>query len=291
MKRRFIICIAALLITLFCAVSLAACGDEEQDINEEPTFPTEAEIAGDNVFTEGCTLDDIYNLLVKANNFTIEGRTSYIEGDYEEHNHSFAKVSGNVVHTTSFNREGLIEYEYYYFIDEYLTYNIYVNHKEINNYDSIKFLSQYEDKIDFDLGKLLYTYLDLFLHEMLIYNEGITFNEDWWGNYVQDGYINLNGNSFEFGCVAVYEQDSNCYEEFEYKIYAVNATEVTADQPSEYFEKAVWAPEVIHNGIIYSKETDLDGSEYYYVDGQTADYVEGTMPETTINTLPVRERN
>ena len=59
-------------------------------------------------------------------------------------------------------------------------------------------------------------------------------------------------------------------------------TEIAAEKAN-----ASWQDSVYYNGVNYEKGTDAEGKEYYYVYYKEN---ESAVPEKTINTLPVKER-
>ena len=119
-------------------------------------------------------------------------------------------------------------------------------------------------------------------------NGNIVVNTDnIFGRYVEgSAYVRLLGNSLELGYIEdlsdAYSTDVTSYK---WTISGVNATTVEIPDEVRALEaEAEWPGYVNYNGVLYSKRTDTDGSEYYVVTSAPADAV----IEETINTLPVR---
>ena len=109
------------------------------------------------------------------------------------------------------------------------------------------------------------------------------------GESIEGAYVKLNGSSIEIGWEEEYS-DENYDTKGTYRFVwsGVNATTVEIPAEVRAVEaEAEWSSDVNYNGVRYKKATDADGNEYYYV---VSGVGEGAVPEKTINTLPVRER-
>lgn len=303
MKRRFMICIAALLITLFCAVSLAACGDEEQNTDNDQ--PNEVETLS---FDENSSLSEIKAALAGANTYrhefkfignSIDGGTAgallsgiYSDGimkyvlngyedavDFTEDMYLF-RADGQYYSYSSY-----IKGNYPYTKSNYLIIDPHPLYKILFPDINLYLLKETEGEIGID-DKAVF---DIFLRPISPSGSINSTYVDSIIDSINTTYVEVGNNSIEYGFH--YTDKHNCWD-VAYKIYGLNEPTEPIDISHIIggIDEAEWAVEVLYNGYAYYRSS-IDGEECYMVVGKTKDYVEGTMPETTINTLPVRERN
>lgn len=276
MKRRFIICIAALLITLFCAVSLAACGEEEKAIDNDQ--PNESETLS---FDENSSLSEIKAALAAAESYKIDSSLDYYnsEGNYfQTVSSTYCKgISRKSVNIDYGGGEVVTLAEVYTFSLNGLYYS-YIDQ------GAIIYCEKSTYNINYDLDNVLYSLMEN-NDTVLVDNNGTDYN-------IKDSYVKVAKDTIEFGYTLYETQHNENSYTIKNKLYGLNEPTEPIDISHVIgdIDKAVWADKVYYNGYEYAK-TSIDGEECYVISGTTKDYVEGTLPETTINTLPVRERN
>ena len=118
-------------------------------------------------------------------------------------------------------------------------------------------------------------------------NEEEIASEDY---QVTSSYVRLKGSVLEFGWSEEGKPGTSREgetEQYDIKIYGVNATVVDTSKIQSELADAEWDDEVWYNGYHYVKDVDKDGNEYYYIESSNNSEAE---PEKTINTLPVKPR-
>ena len=257
--------------------------------------------AGDSIFNEGASLDDIITALENAESLTYTLEYNYEGTDdsgayYSEYVEQY-KIASNTQFVTAIQILRTNGSEEMYAVDEYtwLANGIYYSVRtESENYNEttveettveknlapVKPLLAYIDNMDA-------VWADTIERCLAIDEEGnIVPNELYISDrYVVDNaYVRFNGNSLEIG----YDYSdlyTNMVMSEKHIISGVNAT--TADIPDEVRAlevEAEWSNYVDYNEVRYTKTIDADGSEYYIVTYNP----DGAVIEETINTLPVR---
>lgn len=281
------------LFALICCIVMAlgvfvACNDDTG---------TGGDGAGDSIFNEGTSLDDILTALENAESLTviqehkIEGTDD--RGAYQAELSIQVKTNRNMAAGTYSQISRVGEEEELYDINEYswLSNNIeFLVRMEPQNYDGTTdeymTVEKYSEEL---IGNVYERQVDE-IEELLTVDEsgGIVVNTDnIFGRYVEgSAYVRLLGNSLELG----YTEDlSDAYStdvtSYKWTISGVNATTVEIPDEIKALEaEAEWPGYVSYNGVSYSKRVDTDGSEYYVVIYNS----DGAPIEETINTLPVR---
>ena len=289
--RKKVLALFALICCLVMALGVfAACNDDTG---------TGGDGAGDSIFNEGASLDDILTALENSESMTVtqeqEAEGTDERGAYQATLSIQGKANRNMITLTYAQTYRTGETEELYNADQYiwlLNGVEYVVQDVIRNYDGttsenitaekcleqlIGNRSRYEQEID-GIERLL----------TVDENGNIVVNTDnIFGRYVEgSAYVRLLGNSLELG----YTEDlSDAYStdvtSYKWTISGVNATTVEIPDEIKALEaEAEWPGYVNYNGVDYRKETDTDGSEYYVVIYNS----DGAPIEETINTLPVR---
>ena len=293
MRKRLFLVLAVVCIAAVFAGVFAGCNNGDGNGGGGSTG------AGDKIFTEGATLEDILTALENAESltywYTQEGEYSDgPEGEvYESKGVYDYKLTQDAIYLSADYREN--EYEYihniYYYRSEGVDLTVtLLDGSEGASESAVKERAEldperYSDMLyDMGAGKLA-DYLTTDAGGNIVI-DAAKMDE----GYVQgSGYVRLNGNSIEIGYDFDYSYEENGVDRGSLTLIwsGVNAT--TVDIPAEVRAleaEAEWADSVYYNGVSYEKETDENGEEYYFVRHAEEDAV----IEETINTLPVRER-
>lgn len=286
MKRK-VLTLFSLICCLVMALGVfAACNDGDG---------TGGDGAGDSIFNEDASLDDIITALENAESFTLTtiqnrsapfGAFNLTEDDTSEYRINKTAYSYTA---SSTDIEGKHERENHY---EYrfngIDYSIRLSYSDgvYADGDVEKSTTQTNGDDYFVNG---YNNLFTLITEFLTANdknEIIVNVPDSYVSYVEgSAYVKLNGDSLEIGYEESYSNYANWHQRVTHIISGVNATTVEIPDEVRALEpEAEWPGYVSYNGVSYSKRTDTDGSEYYVVSYAPADAV----IEETINTLPVR---
>ena len=296
-------------LSLFFVVLLAVCipcaflagcnGNSDDDGTDGNTSNNDSNGdktgSGDEIFTEGMTLAQLRAATENIYNFTVEyqfggteseansyynGKTVFKFDDYDYYEYEDCLSIENGVDDYSYVYEGFsfcqdgyyydYDYDYRYGSEEEKS----IEKSLLTNVDSYKF-SLWEEGIEYltdgEAG--------------LKVNEEEIASEDY---QVTSSYVRLKGSVLEFGWSeegkpgTSYEGET---EQYDFKIYGVNATVIDTGKIQSELADAEWDDEVWYNGYHYMKDVDKDGNEYYYVYSGG-----GNGAEETINTLPVKPR-
>ena len=347
MKKRFLICIAALLVAVMFAVLLAACGDGEQNNDNETaqnngngttTAPGSDFAADITAWDVGVSVDSgqtlaseidrqrLLEILRSATSWVVEATIEYSHSDTEQNYHSYiaakhirdgddyVRIRDDKDHVVEYDETGSEDFvsdwsgysvELYNFGTEIAYRYLERKDKHINNgvaeieeTESFE-KTMYTDGWVRDAGAIFNTQNELIymIEELCIEEDGIIkFKDDAkqslnhnYADDVIDLYITITGGELELGFTYVwYGDNGEAYgsQKAKYKVYGINGTKIDF---AKDISEAEWVEKVYYNGFIYEKAY-LNGEECYVVTGTTIDYIEGALPETTINTLPVRER-
>lgn len=284
MKRKVLTLFALICCIIMALGVFAACNDGDG--------------AGDSIFNEGASLDDILTALENSESMTVtqeqkaEGTDD--RGAYQAELSIQVKTNRNMAAGTYSQISRVGEEEVLYDRNEYswLSNNVeFLVQIETQNYggttDENMTVEKYSEEL---IGNTYERQVDE-IERLLTADENgnIVVNTDnIFGRYVEgSAYVRLLGNSLELG----YTEDiSDTYSagviSYNWRISSVNATTVEVpDEVRALESEAEWSDYVNYNGVLYSKRTDTDGSEYYVVDGFTST---DAVIEETINTLPVR---
>lgn len=304
MNKRIYFCTTVLLVLILILVLLVACNPTEKADSNNSTGTIDPEIpdSDDDIFTENATYDEILSAMEKAESLTVAYEISSVKTDYAgkkelRTRRVHHKIAGDVVimtntYTSQINdtvnyacntdyhyRSAGVDYSAYTFIDA--SEKLYISY--INKNLAEIYLDYYADAIC-NLG-------------VEIFSEYTTTDADGdiivktvdMENYV-DGtaYVKLNGNSIEIGFELKYfDEYGESVENARFTWSGLNNTTVDIPDDVKAMEaSAKWSQYVNHNGVSYRKDTDADGNEYYYVDNIEP----GSVPEKTINTLPVKDK-
>ena len=255
-------------------------------------------VAGDKIFIEGATLQEIITALENAESFTQtqwwkESGTDHWGDEYtDEVTYRYEVTDSAVVqYSESFEgaeptssvfaqyRSGDIDYEMEYAESG----EIYGCSKSLAAIDPDLYSYEAEFFGVERFGDMPVKYADgkiSFDHESA---ENNAIN-----GYVKgSGYVKLVGSSIEIGWSYEDPDDlGDAIEKHKFSISGVNTTTVEIPDEVRALEaEAEWSLWVDYKGVTYRKEIDENGQEYYYVHEKDD---ESAVPETTINTLPVR---
>ena len=281
------------LFSLICCIVMAlgvfaACNDGDG---------TGSNGAGDSIFNEGASLDDILTALENSESMTVtqeqkaEGTDE--RGAYQATLSIQGKANRNMVTLTYAQTYRTGETEELYNADQYiwlLNGVEYAVQDVTRNYDGTTSENITAEKCLEQLIENRYEQQIDGIERLLTVDEsgGIVVNTDnIFGRYVEgSAYVRLLGNSLELGYTeALSDAYSTNVTSYKWTISGVNATTVEIpDEVRALESEAEWSDYVNYNGVSYSKRTDADGSEYYVVTYNP----DGAVIEETINTLPVR---
>ena len=265
--------------------------------------------AGDKIFTEGATLEDIITALENAESVTItqhykhvgtnnEGK-AYVDDSIRQYKFDVNNGGSSFMDYLIYQEDGVtdvieshINRMYSYFSGDviYTTTVYYDADGKIEGHRAEKCLADILPSSSSSVGQEAVKWLEALTTDAdgnIVLNDRVIM--EGFESYVEgSGYVRLNGSSIEFGWE---EEYSNEYDQqkSDYKITLSGVNATTVDIPAEVRAleaEAEWADSVYYNGVSYEKETDENGEEYYFVRHAEEDAV----IEETINTLPVRER-
>ena len=229
--------------------------------------------AGDVIFTEDASLDDINAALEKAESLTFA--VTHSDGSWWTYRVTYSSIETlSDTDTNYYWRDGGVDYYY----------STYTYDGETSVH-SEKNLEQIYPELYY--GALTVN-AELMFWDLTTDEAGnIVVNPEEVDGYVEgSGYVKLSGSSIEWGYETVDAEGVTIGTKIVFS--GVNAT--TADVPGDIktLEKDIeWAEWVSYNDVEYSKAEDENGDEYYYVSGKDDP---NAVPEETINTLPVREK-
>lgn len=290
MKKKLCLLMALVCCVAVFAVAFAACNDNGGKSGNGGG-------AGDVIFTEDASLEDILTALENAESLTYtydyavsffndpeesEVQATYHQTGKNTHGITYYSLDNTTVYADG-TTDGYFD-EYYGFMEGDVVYMIdsYRSSGEEAEIHGSKCMREYSD---FDEGYFAVIADDI--EFLLTEKDGkVVFDEAGAeeGYVAGSGYVVLEGDVLRIGYK---EQIGTMSQEYEISISGVNATTVTV--PAEIAAEkanASWQDSVYYNGVNYEKGTDAEGKEYYYVFYKEN---ESAVPEKTINGLPVRE--
>ena len=279
MKKKLCLLMALVCCVAVFAVAFAACnnGDGKSGGNGGG--------AGDVIFTEDASLEDIIAALENAESMTLTIVTQEVgthNGDPFQYDvftqYTFMRDAYTVAQTVESDEPA--EAKFYFYRSDGLDYSVYTAE------DTYKDLALYEpdmySEVMYNLGAgLILSYVTTDANgNMIVTGDGADIIEG-------TAYIKLNGSSMEIYWEQRYvDEDYDIKQIYKYTYSGVNATTVEIPDEVRALEaEAEWSLWVNYKGVRYRKEIDENGQEYYYVHEKDD---ESAVPETTINTLPVR---
>ena len=301
-KRFLSLFFVVLLAVCIPCVFLAGCngnsGDDGTDGNTSDNGSNGDKTgSGDEIFTEGMTLAQLRAATENIYNYTFEyqwggteseansyynDKTVFKIDDYDYYVYEDGLSIENgvddysyVSEEFSFCQDGYYYYDYFYRYGSEEEKSI--EKSLLTNVDSYKF-SLWESDIDY-------------LTTLTDGEAGLKVNEEEIASkyfQVTSSYVRLKGSVLEYGYTLVGKEGTSREgetEQYDAKIYGVNATVVDTSKIQSELADAEWDDQVSYNGYHYMKDVDKDGNEYYYVY-----YGGGNGAEETINTLPVKPR-
>ena len=293
MKKKLCLLMALVCCVAVFAVAFAACNDNGGKSGNGGG-------AGDGIFTEGASLEDIIAALESAESLTMTTWTNHVTDGEALIEYKFS--ADGILDTTSVSYEVngtpmqamFVGYQY---CADGITYSV-----DSYSYDGDLFMEEASK----DLEHLNPLSFDYFLGEWMTIREIIEVhlttdedgnivlsdnivgdNDDYYDYLEGSGYVKLVGSSIEIGWSYEDPDDlGDAIEKHKFSISGVNTTTVEIPDEVRALEaEAEWSLWVDYKGVTYRKEIDENGQEYYYVHEKDD---ESAVPETTINTLPVR---
>ena len=270
MRKRMVALLLVLAVVACAAIGLAACNERGKNGGG----------AGDRIFTEDASLDDIIAALENAESFTVEQKASYALVGFEYYEDGqmnlVTRIGRNAMYSTLTTKYegGIIREEELYFIEGNESY--YVSRSYENGTENETVIKE----------KNLLSNTDPFYWEWIFIISAFLTEED--GKIVPNPdqleaivtYVRLEGDRFVLGLLI------DGTEESEFVFCKVNATDVPApEELKELAADAEWADYVSYNGVNYYKDEDEYGEFYIAFPIQ-----DGAVPEKTINGSPVRGR-
>lgn len=246
--------------------------------------------SGDEIFTEGMTLAQLRAATINIDNFTYEilYEIKYLDESKVYKGKTISKFDGSDSYQVGEEEDEVFEtfefsqgsYSYYATISYGTDGNA--------NVESIKksLLANVNNIGVIDLWN------DLIESSFIDGEAGLEINEEDIASedYQVTSYVRLKGSVLEYGYMFVGKEGTSSEgetEQYDAKIYGVNATVVDTSKIQSELADAEWDDEVWYNGYHYTKAVDKDGNEYYYIESSNNSEAE---PEKTINTLPVKPR-
>ena len=292
MKKKLGLLMALVCCVAVFAVAFAACNDNDGKSGNGGG-------AGDVIFTEDASLEDILTALENADSFTVEMKvsSSTVHGEGTSSTVSdyiaTATVSKNAIYqsTTRKSEDGIVREDYVSFVENdevyFIAWSNQIYDETLDDYvivDAMVVTQQKKNLLSnskpIDGGGVIF-YISAYLEEKD--GEIVLKPEDRW----VDPYLRLEGDKLAFGLTVVDPNTGNS-ESAEFVYSKVNAADIViSDETKALAYEADWADTVSYNGVSYQKAEDENGEEYYYVDHV---YDESADPEETINGLPVKER-
>ena len=290
MRKRMVALLLVLAVVACAAIGLAACNEGGKDGGG----------AGDKIFTEDASLDDIIAALENAESFTREYRATntYINnGEVFSESYSIVTVGKTAAYELStgefdgevhkYDAAKFTKGEEIYLVDRFNEIydeisDDYIITDEMVPESIEKNLVSNSDSVANEYDEYIIT-----LSELLTEEDGKIVLKPEIMERADDIYLRLEGDKLVIGWSDQYSSNTGTYRDsVEYVYSKVNATDVVIPEEVKALAyEAEWADYVDYNGVGYQKAEGEYG-EYYRVS-----YVEeGAVPEETINGLPVRER-
>ena len=281
--RKTLLSLALVAVVVVCAVfGLAAC-------NETPK--------GDAVFNEGMSLSDIVAALEKADNFSIEVRTTTsedsVEGVYSGETIRVTQVAKNAVYesTKAEYRGEVSPSDISVFVSDGVVYEIsrsnqvYVEGEGYVVIDGVA-VSKAEKNLLSNSDPVADEYIAM-IYEYLAEEDGKVVPHPNLQRRFDDPYVRFEGDKLVVGWSHQYSNNMGTYRNSsEYVWCMVNATSVyIPDEAKEAAADAEWAEYLSFGGVHYNKGGSGE-DEYYYVLYKDDDAL---VPVESINGLPVRE--
>ena len=288
----FVVLLAVCIPCAFLAGCNGNSGDDGTDGNTSDNDSNGDKTgSGDEIFTEGMTLAQLRAATENIDNFTMEGQSEYKDLEGYIYNDILKINEKTYYQYGESEKAGEMSgiYEYIHFTQGECRYNFDYNcENNISKKTLVKSLLTYVDVDSYKIS--LWECIEIYFTDG---ETGLEVNEDeiTYSNFqVASSYVRLKGSVLEYGWTAVgkagtsYEGET---EQYDIKIYGVNATVVDTSKIQSELADAEWADRVSYNGYSYRKAVDKDGNEYYYVYSYSGG---GNGAEETINTLPVKPR-
>ena len=288
MRKRMVALLLVLAVVACAAIGLAACNEGGKDGGGG---------AGDRIFTQDASLDDIIAALESAESFTRAFRvTSAIINTGEVAGYYYFATAGKTATyelvTGEFNAEGYKSDAAKFTKGE----EIYLVNRCNEIYDEIsddyiitdemvpesieKNLVSNSDPVANEYDEYIIT-----LSELLTEEDGKIVLKPEIMERAVDIYLRLEGDKLVIGWSNQYSNNTDTYRDsVEYVYSKVNATDVVIPEEMKALAyDADWADYVHYNGVSYHKAEDEYGEFYIAYPIQ-----DGAVPEKTINGLPVR---
>ena len=285
----FVVLLAVCIPCAFLAGCNGNSGDDGTDGNTSNNGSNGDKTgSGDEIFTEGMTLAQLRAATESIDNFTYEilYEIKYLDESKVYKGKTISKFDGSDSYQVGEEEDEVFEtfefsqgsYSYYATISYGTDGNA--------NVESIKksLLANVNNIGVIDLWN------DLIESSFIDGEAGLEINEEDIASedYQVTSYVRLKGSVLEYGYMFVGKEGTSREgetEQYDIKIYGVNATVVDTSKIQSELADAEWDDEVWYNGYHYMKDVDKDGNEYYYVYSGG-----GNGAEETINTLPVKQR-
>ena len=287
----FVVLLAVCIPCAFLAGCNGNSGDDGTDGNTSDNGSNSDKTgSGDEIFTEGMTLAQLRAATENIDNFTYEilYEIKYLDESKVYKGKTISKFDGSDSYQVGEEEDEVFEtfefsqgsYSYYATISYGTDGNA--------NVESIKksLLANVNNIGVIDLWN------DLIESSFIDGEAGLEINEEEIASkdYQVTSYVRLKGSVLEYGYMFVGKEGTSREgetEQYDIKIYGVNATVVDTSKIQSELADAEWDDEVWYNGYHYVKDVDKDGNEYYYIESSDNSEAE---PEKTINTLPVKPR-
>lgn len=285
----FVVLLAVCIPCAFLAGCNGNSGDDGTDGNTSNNGSNGDKTgSGDEIFTECMTLAQLRAATENIDNFTYEilYEIKYLDESKVYKGKTISKFDGSDSYQVGEEEDEVFEtfefsqgsYSYYATISYGTDGNA--------NVESIKksLLANVNNIGVIDLWN------DLIESSFIDGEAGLEINEEDIASedYQVTSYVRLKGSVLEYGYMFVGKEGTSSEgktEQYDAKIYGVNATVVDTSKIQSELADAEWDDEVWYNGYHYMKDVDKDGNEYYYVYSGG-----GNGAEETINTLPVKPR-
>lgn len=287
----FIVLLAVCIPCAFLAGCNGNSGDDGTDGNNSDNGSNSDKTgSGDEIFTEGMTLAQLRAATENIDNFTYEilYEIKYLDESKVYKGKTISKFDGSDSYQVGEEEDEVFEtfefsqgsYSYYATISYGTDGNANVESIKkslLANVNNIGLIDLWNDLIES-------SFIDG--EAGLEINEEEIASED----YQVTSYVRLKGSVLEYGYMFVGKEGTSREgetEQYDIKIYGVNATVIDTSKIQSELADAEWDDEVWYNGYHYVKDVDKDGNEYYYIESSDNSEAE---PEKTINTLPVKPR-
>ena len=298
MKKKLCLLMALVCCVAVFAMAFAACNDNGGKSGGNGSGNGGG--AGDGIFTEGASLEDIIAALESAESLTMTTWTNHVTDGEALIEYKFS--ADGILDTTSVSYEVngtpmqamFVGYQY---CADGITYSVdsYSYDGDLIMEEASKDL-QYLNPLSFDyflgegmtIREIIEAYLTTDEDGNIVLSDNIVGDNDDYYDYLEgSGYVKFAGSSIEIGWSYEDPDDlGDAIEKHKFSISGVNTTTVEIPDEVRALEaEAEWSLWVDYKGVTYRKEIDENGQEYYYVHEKDD---ESAVPETTINTLPVR---